>query len=328
MAKRQSNESVTVQNVVRVDGEGKIHANGGKIDPLCKLRGHADHSWERTTDAVDCQRCINLVERREENRKRLEYATRVTQSQEPGSQHLHPMEDARPVEPFYSEGALRDLDIMAKGEPKNGVPVPRAEFTSEGVKVLDETPAYFQTPKSSAIPAVTPIMDSEGEPITVPVDYDNPEAGRRELDASKGERVLSESTYRQRESVEHAAKRENERMEYVRRVEALRQSGNMSPESIHALIRELQGMVSEAPETEGFSVTFHEPKNGPALECEIPPIPAGVNPNTWELAHQGNTEGARRYHMRQAEAQEAAYREHVEAMEESRKAVENDTPPF
>lgn len=296
MAKRQSNDN-TPQNVIRLDGEGKVHGNGGKITPACKLRGHGDHTWVTTDESVNCQRCINIESRKAEERNRLEYAANVRDTQDMD----------------FSQGARDDLDVMAKGEPKNGTPVPRAEFTREGVKPL---------------PAVTPVMDSEGEPITVPVDYDNPSAGRRELDASKGERVLSESTYRQRESVEHAAKRENERMEYVRRVEALRQSGNMSPESIHALIRELQGMVSEAPETEGFSVTFHEPKNGPALECEIPPIPAGVNPNTWELAHQGNTEGARRFHMRQAEAQEAAYREHVEAMEESRKAVENDTPPF
>lgn len=285
MAKRQSNDN-TPQNVIRLDGEGKVHGNGGKITPACKLRGHGDHTWVTTDESVNCQRCINIESRKAEERNRLEYAANVRDTQ--------------------------DMDFSQR-EPKNGTPVPRAEFTSEGVKPL---------------PAVTPVMDSEGEPITVPVDYDNPSAGRRELDASKGERVLSESTYRQRESVEHAAKRENERMEYVRRVEALRQSGNMTPASIRSLIRELQGMVSEAPETEGFSVTFHEPKNGPALECEIPPIPAGVNPNTWELAHQGNTEGARRFHMRQAEAQEAAYREHVEAMEESRKAVENDTPPF
>lgn len=285
MAKRQSNDN-TPQNVIRLDGEGKVHGNGGKITPACKLRGHGDHTWVTTDESVNCQRCINIESRKAEERNRLEYAANVRDTQ--------------------------DMDFSQR-EPKNGTPVPRAEFTSEGVKPL---------------PAEAPIMDSEGEPITVPVDYDNPSAGRRELDASKGERVLSESTYRQRESVEHAAKRENERMEYVRRVEALRQSGNMTPASIRSLIRELQGMVSEAPETEGFSVTFHEPKNGPALECEIPPIPAGVNPNTWELAHQGNTEGARRFHMRQAEAQEAAYREHVEAMEESRKAVENDTPPF
>lgn len=292
MAKRQSNDN-TPQNVIRLDGEGKVHGNGGKITPACKLRGHGDHTWVTTDESVNCQRCINIESRKAEERNRLEYAANVRDTQD--------MDFSQGESPAYFQ------------TPKHGTPVPRAEFTSEGVKPLS---------------AVTPIMDSEGEPITVPVDYDNPSAGRRELDASKGERVLSESTYRQRESVEHAAKRENERMEYVRRVEALRQSGNMTPASIRSLIRELQGMVSEAPETEGFSVTFHDPKNGPALECEIPPIPAGVNPNTWELAHQGNTEGARRFHMRQAEAQEAAYREHVEAMEESRKAVENDTPPF
>lgn len=300
MAKRQSNDN-TPQNVIRLDGEGKVHGNGGKITPACKLRGHGDHTWVTTDESVNCQRCINIESRKAEERNRLEYAANVRDTQ--------------------------DMDFSQR-EPKNGTPVPRAEFTSEGVKPLPaEAPAYFQTPKSSAIPAVTPVMDSEGEPITVPVDYDNPSAGRRELDASKGERVLSEDTYTVKTRPEDM-RRERARDEFM---DAFRSEAPATAEAVQALINKLQrlhnGMTGK-PESEGFSVTFHEPKNGPALECEIPPIPAGVNPNTWELAHQGNTEGARRFHMRQAEAQEAAYREHMEAMEESRKAVENDTPPF
>lgn len=37
------------------------------------------------------------AEKATEARERLEYATRAAESQEPGAQHLHPMEDARPV---------------------------------------------------------------------------------------------------------------------------------------------------------------------------------------------------------------------------------------
>lgn len=279
MAKRQS----TTQNVVRIDGEGKVHGNGGKIVPACKLRGHGDHTWIETDENVNCQRCINIEARKVEERNRLEYAANARDTQ--------------------------DMDFSQR-EPKNGVPVPRAEFTSEGVKVLDETP------KSSAIPAVTPIKDSEGENITVPVDYDNPEAGRRELDASKGERVISEDTYRVRTRTP---------------LEALREDAPLTAEAVQAMINKLRALpvMQEVTESEGFSVTYHEPKNGPALEgVDIPALPAGINENTWELAHTGNTESARKWHMERAQEQRKAFLDMQEAMEESRKAVENDAPPF
>lgn len=289
MAKRQSTTD-TPENVVRIDGEGKVHENGGGITPLCKFRGHGDHTWVTTDDAVDCGLCVTRGAKRRAARERLEYNTRVSESQEPGSQHRHPMTDAQ-------------------GEPKNGTPVPRAEFTSEGVKPL---------------PAVTPVVAQNGETVTVPVDYDNPSAGRRELDASKGERVISEDTYRVRPV---DVKREAARDEFM---DAFRSEAPQTAEAVQALINRLQrlhnGMTGESAGE--FTVTLHEPKNGEALTVEIPPLPAGVNANTWELAHQGNTEGARRFHMRQAKAQEIAHAEHVEAMEESRKAVELDTPPF
>ncbi len=266
MAKRQSN--ITPENVVRIDGEGKVHANGGKITPACKLRGHGDHTWVTTDEPMDCARCIKSEERKRDARERLEYAADVRDTQ--------------------------DMDF-SQGEPKNGTPVPRAEFTSEGVKVL---------------PAETPVKAQNGENVTVPVDYDNPSAGRRELDASKGERMISEG----------------DMMEIIR---SLRADAPKTAEAVEALrdklISAAELMATTAP---AHTVTLHEPKNGEALTVPIPPLPAGVNENTWELAHQGNTEGARRFHMRQAKAQEAAYVEHMEALEESRKAVENDTPPF
>lgn len=275
MAKRQSTN--TPENVVRIDGEGKVHGNGGNITPACKLRGHGDHTWVTTDEPMDCKRCLDAEKRKSDARERLEYSTRVAESQEEGAQHVHPMEDARPV------------------EPKNGTPVPRAEFTSEGVKVL---------------PAVEPIQGANGETVTVPVDYDNPTAGRRELDASKGERVLSEG----------------DMMEIIR---SLRADAPKTAEAVmelrDKLISAAELMTTTAP---AFTVELHEAKNGPALDVPIPPLPAGVHPHTWELAFQGNTEGARNYHMRQARAQEKAHTEHNEAMAESRKAVENDTPPF
>lgn len=256
MAKRQS----TTQNVVRIDGEGKVHGNGGKITPACKLRGHGDHTWIETDENVNCQRCINIEARKAEERNRLEYAANVRDTQD----DVYSQGDPN----AYSEGALRDLDIMAKGEP-----------------------------------------------VTVPVDYDNPSAGRRELDASKGERVISEDTYRVRTRTP---------------LESLKEDAPLTAEAVQAMIRKLQSLpvMQDARESEGFSVTFHEPKNGPALECEIPALPAGVSPNVWELAHTANTKSARAYWTRKADAERTAFLDAQEAMEESRKAVDNDTPPF
>jgi len=274
MAKRQSTE--TPQNVVRIDGEGKTHANGGKITPLCKLRGHGEHTWVTTDEPVDCQRCVSLEAKQQEARKRLEYATRAAETQD---------------------------------------------------EVMSQAPAYFQEPKhSKPLPAVEPVKDSQGATVTVPVDYDNPTAGRRELDASKGERVIGETTFR--ESAESIARRERARDEYMR---ATRAEAPQSAEAVQALIRRLQTLHSTMtgePEGAEFSVTFHEPKNGPALEREIPAMPEGVSPNVWELAFTANTESAREYWTRKAKEERTAFLDAQEAMEESRKVVELDTPPF
>lgn len=234
MAKRQT----TIENVTRIDGEGKVHSNAGGIIPLCKFRGHDAHTWVTTEETVDCGRCVRLSEKREEARKRLEYAADVRDTQDMD----------------YSQG------------------------------------------ESSVIPAETPVKAQDGSTVTVPVDYDNPTAGRRELDASKGERILSE----------------DDMTALLRKVRARLADEKPLDTAQWAEI------VTQAALDSHFAVTLYEPKNGPALECEIPPLPEGVNPNTWELAHQGNTESARAYHMRQAKAQEAEY------------AARNgdDVPPF
>jgi len=281
VAKRQNNDS-TSQNVVRIDGEGKVHGNGGSITPLCKFRGHGDHTWVTTGEAVTCGRCVTLHNKREDARKRLEYAANVRDTQD----DVYSQGDPN----AYSEGALRDLDIMAKGEP---VTVPMAE----------------------ALKAVTPVVAENGETVTVPVDYDNPSAGRRELDASKGERVISEDTYRVRTRTP---------------LESLREDAPLTAEAVQAMIRKLQSLpvMQDARESEGFSVEFHAPKNGECPDVEIPTKPEGVNANTWELAHTANTESARAYWTRKAEAERTAFLDAQEAMEKSRKAVKLETPPF
>ncbi len=283
MAKRQTN---TPRNVQRIDGEGKTHAEGKHLTPLCNLKGNENHTWVSTDDSVDCARCVKLSEKQSEARERLEYEANVRDTQ--------------------------DMDF-SQGEGKHGTPVPRAEFTSEGVK---------------PIPAVEPVKDSQGETITVPVDYDNPTAGRRELDASKGERLIAEDTYIVRVSPEMEAKRERARAEYVRAFEA---EAPKTAEAVQALIRRLQTLhntMTDESQGEGFSVTYHEPKNGDCPDVEIPALPEGVSENVWELAFTANTESARNYWTRKADAERKAFLEFQEAMEESRKAVELDTPPF
>lgn len=186
------------------------------------------------------------------------------------------------------------------------------------------TPRVIDAP--AVVPAVEPVKDSQGETVTVPVDYDDPSKGRRELDASQGERLISEDTYTVRTPLPRT---DEGRAEYVAAFVA---EAPKTAEAVQALIRKLQGLpVMKESDPEAFSVTFHEPKNGEALDVEIPPIPAGVHPHTWELAFQGNTEGARRYHRRQAEAQEAEYLMMAEAEEHAKEyenKEESDVPPF
>lgn len=44
-------------------------------------------------------------------------------------------------------------------------------------------------------PAVTPVVAADGTNVTVPVDFNDPSKGRRELDADKGEKLIGEDTY-------------------------------------------------------------------------------------------------------------------------------------
>jgi hypothetical protein len=243
MAKRQN---TTPENVMRIDGEGKVHANGGKVNPLCKFRGNEDHTWVLTDDAVDCGLCITRGAKREEARKRTAYAANVAESQDADMQHATP-------------------------------------------RVVDAPPV---------VPAETPVIAENGETVTVPVDYADESKGRRELDASKGERILSE------DDMTALLRKVRERL--------------ASEKSLNT--DQWAEVVTQAALDSHFGVTLHEPKNGECPGVEIPPLPEGVHPHTWELAHDGNTQGARDYHMRQAKAQEAAY------------AAENnkgdDVPPF
>lgn len=159
------------------------------------------------------------------------------------------------------------------------------------------TPRVITPP---VVPAETPVIAANGETVTVAVDENDPSAGRRELDASKGEKIIAEDDMR---AMILALKREN---------------------------AELKAKQSAETPSVTSELVFHEPKNGPCPGNDIPPVPAGVHPHTWELAHDANTETARAYYMRQVEAQIAEHEETAIAEEHMAEILANqdDTPPF
>jgi hypothetical protein len=257
----------------RLEDAGKVTGNGRGLTSVWFLGKAAETATETPVKAKRTRRTKAQMETaREEERMRREYAVRVTESTEPGSQHRHPMEDARP------ESSVVATDYVAV-------------MSTEGVKPL---------------PAETPVVAENGETVTVPVDWDDPSKGRRELDASKGERVLCE------DDMTALLRKVRERL------------ANEKPLNTDQWAE----VVTQAVLDSHFAVTLHEPKNGECPGNVIPPMPEGVHPHTWEMAHDANTQAARDYWTRKATQEEVAYHEHQEAMEESRKAVELDTPPF
>jgi DNA-binding Lrp family transcriptional regulator len=156
--------------------------------------------------------------------------------------------------------------------------------TAYSANVAESQDGDMQHATPRVISAETPVIAENGETVTVPVDWDDDSKGRRELDSDKGERIISE------DDMTELLKRVRERLR------------NEKP-----LTTDQWAEVVTQTVFDDFQVTRHEPKNGPALEVEIPPLPAGVHPHTWELAHQGNTEGARNFHLRQAKKQEEEY---------------------
>lgn len=252
-------EGMEVFNALnKLEDAGKVTGIGRGLDSKWFL-GKSEEIKEETPASTPADRVkrrrrtkVEMEAAKAEARERLEYNTRVAQSQEPGSQHLHPMEDTHPV-----------------------------------------------------IPAETPVIAENGETVTIPVDFDDPSKGRRELDAAKGERVLSENTYRSTSKVHFLPETTAERV--APELTELFTDAPQTAEAVQALIRKLQSLLPQE-ETEGFSVVFHECKNGPALDdVEIPALPAGVSPNVWELAYTANTESAREHWKNVASAEESAY---------------------
>lgn len=127
-------------------------------------------------------------------------------------------------------------------------------------------------------PAKTPVIAADGTNVTIPVDFNNPDGPRRELDASKGETLIGESTYTVADM----------RSEDIALEKALREA---LPE---------MAAIESATWTPTFSDAKNEPYEGPE---SLPAVPEGVTENTWFMAHCADTESARAWWMTRAEAQ-------------------------
>lgn len=181
------------------------------------------------------------------------------------------------------------------------------------VKVAESQDMDFsQSPKHSGKtvePAKTPVIAADGKPVTVPVDPENnPKGARRELDASKGERLIKE-----------------ERVSDI--VASIRKDAPKTADAVQALADKLKTLEPKRlPEIDGldqfidaetgdmvYESRIH--KMGLALPepDSIPERPEGVHPHTWDMAHTAITQSARDYWARVAEEQRKAHAENAAA---------------
>lgn len=182
-----------------------------------------------------------LTPKEKDYAERTAYNAAVAASQEPGSQHLHPMEVAHAIA------------------------------------------------VENAVKAVTPVIAENGENVTIPVDFDDPSKGRRELDASKGERLISEDVITVRDKVDTFPNTLNV---------------VLTPPSALPVIDGLDQFIDA--ETGDMVYESRIVKSGLALDepDSIPEVPEGVNANTWDMAHTAITQSARDYWLKVAKAQE------------------------
>jgi hypothetical protein len=113
--------------------------------------------------------------------------------------------------------------------------------------------------------AVEPVIAENGETVTIPVDFDDPSKGRRELDASKGEKLLSEDVI----TVKVTPQR-------------------LPDKGLDQFIDAETGDMVYESSIEKNGLKLDEPS-------EVLPCPAGVNANVWDLANTAITQTARDY---------------------------------
>lgn len=132
-------------------------------------------------------------------------------------------------------------------------------------------------PTKPARKAAQPVKCADGKNVTVPVNFDNPDAGRRELDAAKGERVIGEDML------------------------STLVAGLKSVDSTPAAPVESSQNNDKGDTVTGWTNTEHPSKLTPEHDSNqymeptenIPAPPEGVNGNMWELAYTAPTRAAR-----------------------------------
>lgn len=167
----------------------------------------------------------------------------------------------------------------------------RLEYAAN-VAESQDMDAQHATPR--VIPAETPVVAENGENVTIPVNFDDSSEGRRELDASKGEKLLGESTYRLSTNAEIKAG--------VQRIMDKVNASTPKPERLP----EIDGLSQFIDDETGDMVYESRLlKNGLILPepSEVPPCPEGVNRNMWDHAHTANTQSGRDWAMRHVNAE-------------------------
>lgn len=186
------------------------------------LKGVKPSEPVKATKAPKPEAPKKLTAKEQEYKERTAYNAAVSASQEPGAQHLHPQEDTRPTQNEWSEGALKDLDTMAKGEPP--VLTDKVDTTSFSLSVDAPQVAAETIERLKRLP----------------------EKGLDQfIDAETGDMVYESSI-------------------------------------------EKNGLKLDEPET-------------------VPPVPAGVNANVWDLAHTAITQTARDHWAEVARLDAEAY---------------------
>lgn len=160
------------------------------------------------------------------------------------------------------------------------------------------------------IPAETPVIAADGKPVTVPVDPENnPKGARRELDASKGERLIKE-----------------ERVSDI--VASIRKDAPKTADAVQALADKLKTLEPKRlPEIDGLDQFIDAETGDMVYESRIvkmglalpepdsiPKRPEGVNPNMWDHAHTAITQQGRDWAMRQIVESLGITREAFDAM--------------
>ena len=194
--------------------------------------------------------------------------------------------------------ALDGMVPVVKDEPRKLTPKEQEykERTAYNAYADERAQGFIA---SDVLPAVEPVQAADGTNVTVPVDPENdPQGARRELDASKGERLISE-----------------EKVSDI--IASIRKDAPKTADAVQELANKLESLSPKAlpvidgldqfidAETGDMVYESRIVKSGLALDepSEIPPTPEGVNANTWNMAHTAITQTARNYWAKRAEEQ-------------------------